>query len=567
MKNRNLLSKSTTFRYLSLLVFLLFSTINTQAEEIITEPIHTLELEEDGGNLAFSPDGQWALSGSSDKTVKLWDVNTGSLVRSFEGYSHSAYGLPKSNSIYSLAFSPDGLWALSGGGGQDSFDMFYLGEMHLYNVNTGDIVRSFSGHDRDVYSVAFSPDGLWALSGGYDETLKLWDVNTGSLIRTFTGHTSHVYSVAFSSDGLWALSGAAYPDNTLKLWDVNTGSLVRTFTGHTKSITSVAFSPDGLWALSGSRDTTLKLWEVNTGNLVRSFTGHTSYVHSVAFSPNGLWALSGSSDNTLKLWKVSTGSLVRTFTGHKSDVDSVAFSPDGQTALSGSWDNTLKLWDLGLCLSDKQCNYSIEIDQPGFYIATVKLPEGGGKEGMWGVEFATSDGVNLGGFNSGAILKENGDKPGFMAFYLSQAEAVNITPYEYTGEVSQMKIQLSRQENGERTVIFAETIASGQTHTTAVLQPGFYVAEAFSELGSPRGRFGFEISAKTMSGGVNIGGWIDFVHRRQREGFGGLYVGKSQTVEVNVFFGESYSSAGSDYVELNVYRQDNDERILIFSSD
>jgi len=214
--------------------------------------------------------------------------------------------------------------------------------------------------------------------------------------------------------------------------------------------------------------------------------------------------------------------------------------------------------------SSNECNFSISLE-PGFYVATVNLPEGS-KEGMWGVEFATSGGVNSGGFNSGAILKENGDKPGFMAFYLSQAEAVNITPYEYTGAVSQMKIQLSRQENGERIVVFAETSASGQTHATAVLQPGFYVAEAFSESGSPRGRFGFEVSAKTMSGGVNIGGWIDSYTGGNGEGFGGLYVGKTQTVEVNVFFGESYSSVGSDYVELNVYRQENGQRTEVFSS-
>jgi len=125
-------------------------------------------------------------------------------------------------------------------------------------------------------------------------------VNTGSLVRTFTGHTSSVRSVAFSPDGQWALSGSW--DNTLKLWDVNNGSLVRSFEGHTSYVLSVAFSPDGQTAFSGSGDGTLKLWDVNTGSLVRSFEGHTDWVNSVAFSPDGQWALSGSGDETLKLW-------------------------------------------------------------------------------------------------------------------------------------------------------------------------------------------------------------------------------------------------------------------------
>jgi Leucine-rich repeat (LRR) protein len=217
--------------------------------------------------------------------------------------------------------------------------------------------------------------------------------------------------------------------------------------------------------------------------------------------------------------------------------------------------------------SNAECHFSILFKQPGFYVATVNLPQGS-KEGMWGVEFKTFGNISTGGFNSGAILKENGDRPGFMAFYLSGAESVNITPYEYTGAVSQMKIQLSRQEieTGARTVVFGpENSTSGQTHSTAVLKPGFYVAESFSESGSPRGRFGFEVSAKSMAVGVNVGGWIDSYTGGNGEGFGGLYVDKSQTVNVNVFFGESYSSIGSDYIELNVYRQENGERTLVFS--
>ncbi|MDM8562724.1 PKD domain-containing protein, partial [Candidatus Marithioploca araucensis] len=120
-------------------------------------------------------------------------------------------------------------------------------------------IRTFAGHTSSVYSVVFSPDGRYALSGSSDDTLKLWDVNTGAEIRTFAGHTSSVYSVVFSPDGRYALSGSS--DDTLKLWDVNTGAEIRTFAGHTYWINSVAFSPDGSYAFSGSYDRTLKMWE------------------------------------------------------------------------------------------------------------------------------------------------------------------------------------------------------------------------------------------------------------------------------------------------------------------
>ena len=99
------------------------------------------------------------------------------------------------------------------------------------------------------------------------------------------GHTAFVSSVAFSPDGRYALSGSG--DSTLKLWEVSTGREVRTFSGHAMTVRSVAFSPDGRYALSGSLDKTLKLWEVSTGREVRSFSGYPGVVSSVAFSPDG----------------------------------------------------------------------------------------------------------------------------------------------------------------------------------------------------------------------------------------------------------------------------------------
>jgi WD40 repeat protein len=275
-------------------------------------------------SVAFSPDGRYALSGSDDKTIKLWDVATGRQIRTFTGHTRW---------VSSVAFSPDGRYALSGSGDTT---------LKLWDVATGREIRTFTGHTDDVFSVAFSPDGGYALSGNMSGALKLWDVATGREIRTFAGHTRWVRSVAFSPDGRYALSGS--DDKTIKLWDVATGRQIRTFTD-TNWVSSVAFSPDGRYALSGSRDQTIRLWDVSTGREVRTLRGHSSSVNSVAFSPDGRYALSGSDDKTIKLWDVSTGREVRTLRGHSDDVNSVAFSPDGRYALSGSYD-TIKLWDV-----------------------------------------------------------------------------------------------------------------------------------------------------------------------------------------------------------------------------
>jgi len=281
-------------------------------------------------SVAFSPDGRYALSGSRDHTLKLWEVSTGRELRTFKGHK---------DIVYSVAFSPNSHFCLSGSSDKT---------MKLWDVSTGREVRTFAGHKNLVHSVAFSPNGRYALSGSWDCTLKLWEVSTGREVRTFKGHKSVVISVAFSSDGRYALSGSQ--DNTMKLWKVSTGRQVRTFAGHKHLVSSVAFSPNGRYALSGSYDKTLKLWEISTGRQVRTFPGHKNQVLSIAFSPDGRHALSGSGFSShrkvMKLWEVSTGRQVRTFSGHKSSVNSVAFSPNGRYALSGSSDKTLKLWDV-----------------------------------------------------------------------------------------------------------------------------------------------------------------------------------------------------------------------------
>ncbi|WP_176329739.1 WD40 repeat domain-containing protein [Thioflexithrix psekupsensis] len=310
-------------------------------------------------SVAFSPDGLLALSGSDDKTLKLWEVSSGQCLRTFKGHGSDSNsilfwlvaGLLMLSSLFWLAgllilsrvisrvhiggvaFSPDGLLALSG-----SFD----NNLKLWEVSSGQCLRTFEGHSNWVRSVAFSPDGLLALSGSDDKTLKLWEVSSGICLRTFEGHSDYVRSVAFSPDGLLALSGS--DDKTLKLWNVSSGQCLRTFEGHSRLVFSVAFSPDGLLALSGSGDNTLKLWDVSSGQCLRTFSGHGSAVYSVAFSPDGLSALSGRQDKTLKLWDVSSGQCLRTFSGHSSTVYSVAFSPDGLSALSGSGDGTMILW-------------------------------------------------------------------------------------------------------------------------------------------------------------------------------------------------------------------------------
>ena len=276
-------------------------------------------------SVAFSPDGTILASGSWDDTIKLWDIKTGTKIRTLTGHKYW---------VRSVAFSPDGTTLASGSEDRT---------IKLWNVKTGTEIRTLTGHELVVTAVAFSPDGTTLASGSYDYTIKLWNVKTGTEIRTLTGHWKVVSSVVFSPDGTILASGSW--DDTIKLWNIKTSTEIRTLTGHSISVNSVAFNPNGTTLASGSEDRTIKLWNVKTGTKIHKLTGHTDWVRSVAFSPDGTTLASGSEDRTIKLWNVKTGTEIRTLTGHELVVTAVAFSPDGTILASGSDDN-IRLWHL-----------------------------------------------------------------------------------------------------------------------------------------------------------------------------------------------------------------------------
>lgn len=126
-------------------------------------------------------------------------------------------------------------------------------------------------HSDSVTSVAFSPDGKYALSGSRDMTLKLWDVFAGLEIRTFKGHFGFIIAVAFSHNGHYIMSGS--DDATIKVWDISSGKVVKTLIGHLGDVNSVAFSPDDEHALSSGADGSIRIWSISTGDEIARMIG------------------------------------------------------------------------------------------------------------------------------------------------------------------------------------------------------------------------------------------------------------------------------------------------------
>ncbi|MBE9263766.1 hypothetical protein IQ224_16910 [Microcystis sp. LEGE 00066] len=307
-------------------------------QTVLAEGREYNRLEGHNGNVnsvSFSPDGKTLATGSSDNTIKLWDVETGKEIRTLSG--HNGYARGSGNLISSVSFSSDGKTLATGSYDEDE-------TIILWNVETGEEIRTLSGHNDCVESVSFSSDGKTLATGSRDKTIKLWNVETGQEIRTLSGHNEGVESVSFSKDGKTLASGSW--DKTIKLWNVETGQEICTLSGHNREVLSVSFSSDGKTLATGSYDNIIKLWNVETGQEIHTLSGHNDCVYSVSFSNDGKTLASGSRDNTIKLWNVETGQEIRTLKGHNGYVRSVSFSSDGKTLASGGWDKTIKLWNV-----------------------------------------------------------------------------------------------------------------------------------------------------------------------------------------------------------------------------
>lgn len=274
-------------------------------------------------------DGQTALAALADNTLywQSWVLSARyPQVRQFGTHA---------DSILAVAISADSVHALTASADRTA---------RLWDLSSGSLLYTLVAHTNAVNDVAFSPDRRLALTASRDRTLILWDLQTGEPVRIFEArHTNAVNAVTFSPDGTRALSTS--DDQTLILWDVAARQALMTLRGHRGPVTGVVFSRDGSLAVSGSYDKTVIIWDLATGQIAHQFeSGHTDWITSVALSPDGRRVLSGARDRSVIVWDAATGQIIRRDTGHSDTVIAVRFSPDGQSVLSASADGVIRQW-------------------------------------------------------------------------------------------------------------------------------------------------------------------------------------------------------------------------------
>ncbi|MGM0476692.1 MAG: WD40 repeat domain-containing protein [Pseudomonadota bacterium] len=316
--------------------------------EVPTDPQLFMPGHETGVlSVAFAPDGRHVLSGSMDRTVRLLDLGTGKVVRTFTGHD---------DSVHAVAFSPDGRRVLSGSSDHT---------VRLWEAASGRPIHILDAHQGTVHDIAFGPDGRQALSASSDNTLVHWDLKRGEVIRSFEHHTDEVHSVACSGNGRYALSGSL--DHQVMLRDLGDGVLVAKIKAHEGGVHMVAFSPDGRRFATGGRDGWIRIWETATQQRLHEYPlgSENDIVTSLAFSPDGQWLLitlfdhfEGESEIGLinvegrgrrVMHEVVLAHILNRGNRIHPDADlitSIAFSPDGHWALGGTMDGALLLWPM-----------------------------------------------------------------------------------------------------------------------------------------------------------------------------------------------------------------------------
>ena len=240
---------------------------------------------------------------------------------------------PHNKAIYTFTITPDRKYVITG-----SLDK----SIKVWKLETGDLHKNIDGHEDEITCIDLSSDGSRIVSGSEDKSIKLWKLETGNLMRNFTDHTGAIFDVLITPNDDYIISTSE--DKTAKITKWSTKKIIRTFKEENSGLKSIAISPDGK-SLAISSGKVIYVWDWGEIEPKYKVEGHRFAISSIKICPKGEYLVSGSLDKTIKIWNLNTGDLIKTLKGHKGGINSIAISYDRRYIASGSGDKTVTVWD------------------------------------------------------------------------------------------------------------------------------------------------------------------------------------------------------------------------------
>jgi WD40 repeat protein len=276
------------------------------------------------------PSGGHIITGSSDSSLRLWDLESGAQI--------GEEWWDENNAVWSMALSPNGKTIATGSGGVDN-------SVRLWDVGTRKVILKWTGHTDVVYALCWSADGERVASGSWDGTAKVWDVDTGKNILKIETKHQWVWAVMYSPD-LSKLATGGDMEDAVKIWDAETGELLNTLKlGRYDLVYSLAWTSDGKKLISSS-DELIRIFDTATWQEIAILEGHTGVVFAISLSRNNRFLASVSNDKTARLWNLETNLPVGPPFQHEKGLRSAALSPDGKVLVTGCQNENAYAWDV-----------------------------------------------------------------------------------------------------------------------------------------------------------------------------------------------------------------------------
>ncbi|KAG5286323.1 hypothetical protein AALO_G00013570 [Alosa alosa] len=234
--------------------------------------------------------------------------------------------------VRSIAVEPGNQWFVTGSADRT---------IKIWDLASGKLKLSLTGHISTVRGVAVSTRSPYLFSCGEDKQVKCWDLEYNKVIRHYHGHLSAVYDLDLhpTIDVLVTCSR----DSTARVWDIRTKANVHTLSGHTNTVATVKCQNAEPQIITGSHDTTIRLWDLIAGKTRATLTNHKKSVRAVVLHPRQYTFASGSPDN-LKQWKFPDGNFIQNLSGHNAIINTLAVNSDG-VLVSGADNGTIHMWD------------------------------------------------------------------------------------------------------------------------------------------------------------------------------------------------------------------------------